>query len=734
MTVHDSIKARGTELPLISVIMPVFNTQDFLAVAIESVLNQTYENFELICVDDGSTDESASIIRSYVAKDKRVSLTQIENHGQGFVRNMAVREIAKGKYIQFLDADDYLDPLTLELAVTRAENDESDLVVYDWYYFKPMGLTESYVNQDQLFSKLVLEGEECLKLLEISPFFTVNKLYRKSYLSNNSIVYGEDYIYEDVPFWVKVALNAKKVSTLHSPLYRVTINNASTTKTNLGTDKHCRGFVLATEEVVRDFKNNPATNEARYATFLYLMQKFAYYYNARTPKELKRPFLKSFVDAISQISIEDLKRDKHLTSYIKANIFSKKRYRKFERLIHYYYVRKPKIKALYEKVKGKAKGALRRLRRLLPKKRKTATPVSRYPRYVKQPIYNDVILFMGFDHRYTGNSRYLFEEVIKIPTDKKIFFVTNDIRVPLQYRITPHSDRADRFIARAKTIVFESWVPLKYTKRPETNWIQLWHGTPLKKMLYDSNEKSIIEHSPAQKISKFKDIHRWDFFLTDSPEIDSYFETSFLLPKHKFIHYGYPRVKYLLERRQDEHYIEVTKANYELPKDKKLVLYLPTWRDYNFRTEEASFDIDYLLQPDELQKALGDDYLVIYKDHAFLSKSELVSYKNYDTAETQELLAVADFLVSDYSSVIFDAFAANIPVALYCNDFVRNEEERGVYKGMWQDISPLLCNSARELSDSIKNYRHDALCAELREKYCYKNTETNSFAEFLINL
>ena len=732
--IHDTLKSQNKELPLVSVVMPVFNTQDFLAVAIESVLNQTYENFELICVDDGSTDESAAIIRSYAAKDKRVSLTQIENHGQGYVRNMAVREIAKGKYIQFLDADDYLDPLTLELTVTRAENDGADLVIYDWYYFKPMGLTKSYVNQDKLFSKLILEGEECLKLLEISPFFTVNKLYRKSYLLYNDIVYGEDYIYEDIPFWVKVALNAKKVSTLHSPLYRVTINNASTTKTNLGTDKHCRGFILATEEVVRSFEKNPATNEARYITFLYLIQKFAYYYNARTPKELKRSFLKSFVDAISQIDIEDLEKDKYLTSYIKSNIFSKKRYKKFEKLIHYYYVRKPKIKALYEKVKGKAKGVLRRLRRLLPKKRKAARPISRYSRYVKQPIYNDVILFMGFDHRYTGNSRYLFEEVIKIPTDKKIFFITKDIKVPLQYRIAPNSDRADRFIARAKTIIFESWIPLKYTKRPETNWIQLWHGTPLKKMLFDSNEKSIIEHIPSQKTSKFKDIQRWDYFLTDNPEIDSYFRTSFLLPEHKFIHYGYPRVKYLIENRNNEYYKDMLKESYGFPKDKKLVLYLPTWRDYNYKSDESNFDISYLLDPAELQDKLGDDYLVIYKDHAFLSKSELVSYKNYDTAETQELLVVADFLVSDYSSVIFDAFAADIPVALFCCDLDKNNEERGVYDGMWQDISPLLCDTADDIAASVKNYTHGDIYEALREKYCYKKTADCSFAEFVINL
>ncbi len=731
MTLHDSIKGKEKNLPLVSVIMPIYNTQDFLAVAINSVLNQSYENFELICVDDGSTDSSAEIVRSYMAKDNRISFTQIENHGQGYVRNMAVKT-AKGEYIQFLDADDFIEPLTLELAVTRAEKDKSDLVIYDWYYFKPLGMSASYINSDALYSRPVLEGEECLELLNISPFFTVNKLYRKSFLLENNVVYGEDYIYEDIPFWVKAALNATRVSTIHSPLYRVTINNSSTTKTDLGTDKHCRGFILAVEEIARDFQKKPATNEARYAVFLYLIQKFGFYYVVRTPKELKRSFIHDFVDAISKIPVEDLGRDKYLTSYIKANIFRKKRYAKFSRLIHFYYVRKPKLKKIYDKCVSKAKGIARRLRRLLPKHKKA--PTSRYSVYTKQPLYNDVILFIGFDYRYTGNSRYLFEEIIKIPSDKKIFFVTDDVRVPLQYRIAPHTDRANRFIARAKTVIFESWIPTAFVKRQNANWIQLWHGTPLKKMLFDSNEKSIIERNPQQKISKFKDIQRWTYFLTDTPEIDSYFRTSFLLPEHKFIHYGYPRVKYLIEHRNNEHYKNTLKDNYGFPKDKKLVLYLPTWRDYNYRAEEGDYDISYLLDPAALQEKLGEDYLVVYKDHAFLSKSELISYKNHDTAETQELLVMADFLVSDYSSVIFDAFAVDIPVALYCRDLDRNNEERGVYDGMWQDISPLLCHDVDEIVESVKNYRHAATISALREKYGYKATEASSFTEFLINL
>jgi len=732
---HDTLSAQGKPLPLVSVIMPVYNTQDFVAISIQSVLDQTYPNFELICVDDGSSDESANIIRSFAAKDRRVRLIQIENHGQGYVRNMAVRDEAKGKYIQFLDADDYLEPVTLDVAVARAEKDDSDLVIYDWLYFEPVGQTPNYVNKDTLFSKTVLEGEECLRLLEISPFFTVNKLYRKSFLSDNGVVYGEDYIYEDIPFWVKVALNAKKVSTLHSPLYRVTINKSSTTKTNLGTSKHCDGFVLAAEEVTRDFTKTPATNEARYNVLLYLIQKFGYYYTVRIPEELKKSFIKGFVDAISPLEVEDLGRDKYLTSYLEKGVFKEKKYSTFGRLIDFYYTKKPKLKSFYTKVKDKCKNLLKKIINKFSKKKKAEKTLwQKYIGYTKQPLYEDVILFAGFDYRYTGNSRYLFEEMIRSGTKKKIFFATTDVRVPLQYRIAPGSDRFNRFMARSKTVIFESWIPLRFVKRPNANWVQLWHGTPLKKMLFDANEKSIIEHNPEQKLNKYKDMRRWDYLLIDNPEIGSYFETSFLFPKQRLLEYGYPRVKYLLENRGNEYYREKLRENYGFPADKKIVLYLPTWRDYNYQTEDSDFDLSYLLPPDLLQEKLGDDYLVVYKDHVFLSKSELVTYKNHDGAETQELLLVADMLVTDYSSVMFDACAIDVPVVLYCSDLERNEEERGMYEGMWSDISPLMYRDIDGVVEAIRDYKHTDVCRTIREKYCYKCTESGSLADFILKL
>ena len=99
---------------MISVIIPIYNCQQYLVQCMDSVQNQTIKNLEIICVDDGSTDESASIIQQYAREDNRIVLLRQENQGPGAARNRGIRE-AKGKYVAFLDADDfYIDKEALE--------------------------------------------------------------------------------------------------------------------------------------------------------------------------------------------------------------------------------------------------------------------------------------------------------------------------------------------------------------------------------------------------------------------------------------------------------------------------------------------------------------------------------------------------------------------------------------------------------------------------------------------
>lgn len=105
----------------ISVIIPVYNVEKYLRECLDSVVNQTFKDIEIICVDDGSTDKSLEILQEYKRKDDRFVILQQRHSGAGAARNYGLK-LAEGKYIQFLDSDDYFEPTLLEELYTRAEN------------------------------------------------------------------------------------------------------------------------------------------------------------------------------------------------------------------------------------------------------------------------------------------------------------------------------------------------------------------------------------------------------------------------------------------------------------------------------------------------------------------------------------------------------------------------------------------------------------------------------------
>ncbi len=123
----DSIK--NIEKPLVSVIIPVFNVEKYLKQCLDSVITQTYRNIEIICVDDGSTDNSYNILSFYQKKDSRIKILQQKNQGPSAARNKAL-EIAKGKYISFVDADDFLQWNAYEILVKVAEENKLDLIIF----------------------------------------------------------------------------------------------------------------------------------------------------------------------------------------------------------------------------------------------------------------------------------------------------------------------------------------------------------------------------------------------------------------------------------------------------------------------------------------------------------------------------------------------------------------------------------------------------------------------------
>ena len=158
--------------------------------------------------------------------------------------------------------------------------------------------------------------------------FTVNKLYRSSFLKENKIGYSEGHIYEDVPFWVKVSLCAEKVSLIPLTLYTITLNSTSTTKSGMETDWHCTSYIKAVEEVLDIVKGcgGKMSDYSRYVLATNLYSKFTYYYSTRTPKPYRKKFTADFLRLMAQYGdIPDHHKIRSFSCCLRYKVFSKQK-------------------------------------------------------------------------------------------------------------------------------------------------------------------------------------------------------------------------------------------------------------------------------------------------------------------------------------------------------------------------------------------------------------------------
>ncbi len=198
---------------LISIIIPIYNSEIYLKKCIESVVNQTYKELEIILLDDGSTDASREICEEYEKKDRRIRLVRLTNKGVSNARNLGLK-IATGEYVSFIDSDDNVDPNFIMKMYDSCKKNDTEICVVNVNY--------EYSNQIerplQLETKILSKEEYYKALTGGAKGFVTNKMYKKSIL--NDIYFDTEItIGEDLLFNVKVAKNVKRISILNEYLY-----------------------------------------------------------------------------------------------------------------------------------------------------------------------------------------------------------------------------------------------------------------------------------------------------------------------------------------------------------------------------------------------------------------------------------------------------------------------------------------------------------------------------------
>ena len=229
----------------ISVIIPAFNVQPYIRKSLNSVLNQTYKNLEVILVDDGSTDKTGAICDEYAQMDSRVAVIHQQNAGLSSARNVGIEQ-AKGEWVAFLDSDDWIEPQMYEILLKVAHNSDADISTCksrNCY----LGEIEPGVQDDGQIT--VLNTDEIIRGLytqEKVRFEVWNKLWRRSLIGDVRFKVGQ--IYEDVYFDRILFLKANKMVFINKTLHNYLITrpgntNSSFKQAKLGIFQELNAFI-----------------------------------------------------------------------------------------------------------------------------------------------------------------------------------------------------------------------------------------------------------------------------------------------------------------------------------------------------------------------------------------------------------------------------------------------------------------------------------------------------------
>lgn len=187
---------------MVSVIIPVYNAEKYIEECLDSVLNQTMNQLEIICIDDGSTDDSLQILQNYQRADSRMKLYSQKNQGAGPARNRGLKE-AEGKYVAFVDADDFWhDDFALEKIVRAAEVHQSIVTGAFWGNYKDGRYTRSPFHGK--YFENGSDGEQIDFQDEQSGFHYWSYLFRRDYLIHNNLFFPPYYRFQDPPFLVRI--------------------------------------------------------------------------------------------------------------------------------------------------------------------------------------------------------------------------------------------------------------------------------------------------------------------------------------------------------------------------------------------------------------------------------------------------------------------------------------------------------------------------------------------------
>lgn len=695
-------------MPRFSVIVPVYQVQAYLHACLESVLGQSFGDFELIVVDDCSPDGSGEIADSFAARDRRVSVLHLaQNVGLGQARNAGLAR-ATGDYVLFLDSDDTYAPGALQAITTRIdETGRPDLLVFD--YDRTYWNGEAERNQ---FSALLAQTDPQVFALHERPtllrliMVAWNKAYRRDFLGKVGVTFPAGY-YEDTPWTYPVLMAAGTIALLD----RVCVHYRQRRKRGILHTTSRRHFEIFKQyDLLFAFLDSrPDLEGWRTVLFRRMLDHLTTVFNLpdRLPRSSRPEYFRRCRAQYRKLRPQDFRFALNRRSGVRYLLVALGARRTFQALGGLHRLRLRTVR--------RAKAAGGRLR--------TAALHAYYLMQRRRPLDPDLAVFSAFwDRGYLCNPAAIERSLRELAPHMRTAWVTTAEHAhtlpPGVRRIEPQSPGYWKAMARASYLVSNVNFHRRYAKRPGQINVQTHHGTPLKHMGID-----LLQHPAATHGMNFErllsHVDRWDYSISASRHSSLVWERAYPAA-FTCLEYGQPRTD-VFHRAAPEDVLAL-RDRLGIPRNTTALLYAPTHRDYQ-RGYLPALDLP------QLAEELGPGVTLLLRTHYFhpagdpaaAAHPRVIDVSAHPSAE--EVCLASDGLITDYSSMMFDYAGLDRPIVLHTADWETYRATRGAYFDVTAQPPGLIAHSQEELTDLLATGawggpRSAELRAAFRARFC----------------
>ena len=672
--------------PSVSIILTAYNDERYLKICVDSILAQNFQDFEIILVDDASTDKTFALCQKFYGGNKKIKLIRQEKHfGAGSARNAAIKQ-ANGKYLCFVSGKDLIMPTALKKFYDAAENSQAEIVHASGQLELNQDDSEP-VRQENLklrWDKFPREGLLTNNLLqrlelwrngEISP--QAEFLFcQKDFLENRHVTFLSNDAADEV-FNFSLMCLAPKYYVLRDAFY---VNRKLSTEKFPAQQKYFDSIVamISGAAYIEKFLDKFPRIKGQELWWESILSSFFNRMMARTV-----PLHKNFLIDAEWNSVAE----KALTPLLPQG----------KSFVKYFF---------------NAANVLRKQNEFLAQRTQnlSAQMISLFNR---MEISKDKIVFVNFLGRgYGCNPKYIAEEILRQNLPFELVWLVNDLNAPMPEKIRKvayGSVDSVYELATAKIIVSntKNLLPFPGKKRGQF-FIMTWHGGQGFKWIEGDAEKKL---SPDYLANTKANSKITDLMMVNTQEQFDEFRRACYYDG-EILKIGLPRNDLFFKR--DEKLIARVRKSLNVPPSSKIIMYAPTFRDnVSNMLDACRLDMKRLLKV--MQKKFGGDWTLLMRFHPNVSalfeknsfnSDKIINVTNYP--DMQELILISDVLISDYSSVICDFMFCDKPVFIYAKDFDTYPTERG-FKPLFFELPYKINKSATELFTCIENFDAAAL-------------------------